>query len=79
MKSHKQNKRRGQNTKKAARKRALIKELKREAERMGLPAHVVTDEYIKSKGSRLQNTHILRANSGGRLQGQRVKQKTGRG
>ena len=61
MKAHKQNKRRGQTTKKAARKRALIRELRREAERMVLPADIVTDEYIKSKGSRLQNTHILRA------------------
>ncbi len=79
MKPNKPNKRRGQATKKAARKRALIRELKREAERMGLPAGIVTDEYISLKGGRLQNTHTLRSNSGGRLQGRRVKLQTGRG
>jgi hypothetical protein len=67
-----------QRQKRAAKKRALIERLKREAERMGLPNVELTDEYMKSKRARLQNTHILRANNGGRLQGQRVKLRTGR-
>ena len=56
----------------------MIERLKREAERMGLPDVELTDQYIKSKGARLQNTHVLKSNNGGRLQAQRVKLRTGR-
>jgi hypothetical protein len=74
MGTRKQKQRQG----KATRKRAIIKQLEREAERMGLPTTILTDEYIKSKGARLQNSHLLRSNNGGRMQGQRVKLQTGR-
>jgi hypothetical protein len=68
-----------QTEKRAARRRAEIRRLKRKAERMGLPPGEFTEAYVESKKeTRLQNTHVLRANSGGRKQGQRVKLRTGR-
>ncbi len=66
-----------QRRERAAAKRAQMKRLKREAERMGLSGELI-DEYINSKTGAQQKSPMLRSNNGGRLQSQRVKLRTGR-
>jgi hypothetical protein len=76
---HKQNK----GSRRTARKRAIAKQLRRDAERMGLPSGAMTEGYIETKSTTKPTANPkmrgLRSKGGSaRGQGQRVNLRTGR-